>query len=798
MSKPVRHSRGAVVVHGGAVSNGRIRPQARPWLWIPIGLTVGLAILLAVDSDRGLPVRTLDNAITLALSCFAAVSAWQAARSARGRARRSWTLMAAALAAYALGDLTWLIRESALRTQPFPSPADGFYLVFTILAVLAVLTMARYGMGSTRHSKLRVALDGVTIALSAFLLAWIISLKDVYADHQGDRLTLVVATAYPVLDIVALGVTVSVLVRSDIRYRDVLTTVVAAFALTTIGDIGFAHAVVNGTYSTGSWLDVVWAAGLVCFAAAGQMARSTTMSNRRALTVPPNVSVWLPYVPFMIAGTIGPLVVMSGLERLIVPFITAAVCLRQAVAAWENRYLLSLAAERALRDPLTGLANRSLFQDRLAHALMLRERDNRSVAVISLDLDDFKLVNDSLGHPVADSLLVSAGRRIVDCVRSGDTVARVGGDEFALLLEGDEVSSDLIAQRVAEAFTEPFVVDGHQILMHPSIGVAVASHDEPDISAQTLIKRADMAMYTAKKSRSSRVYTFDPDMTLPGPDADSIADSPDRKPGAGAAKVQLLGELRRAIDAGELEMVYQPKVALRTGRIIGVEALLRWPHPRLGLLYPGAFMSLVRQHGLMRPVSDLVVDKVLDAAAAWVAEGVRIPVAVNLFAPTLRDAQLPDRLLGALEKRGLTADMLTVEITEDLVVDDLGTVTDVLQQLRLCGIRVAIDDFGSGYSALSYLRDLPIDEIKLDRYFVAPVTEDPRAAAVVSAVIDLAHVLNIVVVAEGVEEPVTAHWLRDKQCDIAQGYYFGRPTDAARLPDLVDAAALPRLDVLAD
>ncbi|MGQ9348234.1 MULTISPECIES: putative bifunctional diguanylate cyclase/phosphodiesterase [Mycolicibacterium] len=798
MGKPVRHSRGTAVVHGGAVSNGRIRPLAGPWLWIPIGLTVALAVLLAVDDSRGLGVRTVDNAITLTLSSYATLCAWLAARDARGRARKSWTLMAGALGAYALGDLTWLVRESAMHTQPFPSPADFFYLVFTILAVLSVLTMARYGAGSTRHSKLRVALDGVTIALSAPLLAWIVALKDVYADNLGNPASLVIATAYPVLDIVALGVTVSVLVRADVRYRTVLTLVVAAFALTTIGDVGFAHAVVNGTYTTGSWLDVVWAAGLVCFAAAGQLARSATMPRRRALTVPPNVSVWLPYVPFMIAGTVGPLVVMSGVERFIVPFITAAVCLRQAVAAWENRYLLSLAAERALRDPLTGLANRSLFQDRLAHALMLRERDNRSVAVISLDLDDFKLVNDSLGHPVADSLLVSAGRRIIGCVRTGDTVARVGGDEFALLLEGDASSPDLIAQRVADAFAEPFIVDGHQILMHPSIGVAVTPPDEAEVSAQTLITRADMAMYTAKKSRSSRVYTFDADMTLPGPDADSMTESPDRKPGAGAAKVQLLGELRRAIDAAELEMVYQPKVALRTGRIIGVEALLRWPHPRLGLLYPGAFMSLVRQHGLMRPVSDLVVDKVLDAATAWKAEGVRIPVAVNLFAPTLRDAQLPDRLLGALEKRGLTADMLTVEITEDLVVDDLGTVTDVLQQLRHCGIRVAIDDFGSGYSALSYLRDLPIDEIKLDRYFVAPVTEDPRAAAVVSAVIDLAHDLGIVVVAEGVEEPVTAHWLRGKQCDIAQGYYFGRPTDRAHLPGLVEAAALPRLDVVAD
>jgi diguanylate cyclase (GGDEF)-like protein len=709
--------------------------------------------------------------------------------------------MALALGAFAAGDLVWLVRESALQVRPFPSLADAFYLAFTALAVLSVLTMARYGMGSTRHSKLRVALDGVTIALSAFLLSWIVALNDVYTDHRGDQATLVIALLYPTLDIVALGMTVSVLVRSDVRYRTVQILVVAAFASTTISDIGFAHSVVNGTYATGSVVDIGWAVGLVLFTAAALAARSTGSPSRGSLTVPPNVSVWLPYAPFMIAGTVGPLLVMSGLERFLVPGITVAVCLRQAVAAWENRQLLSLAADKALRDPLTGLANRSLFQDRLSHALMLRERDRRPVAVISLDLDDFKLVNDSLGHPVADSLLVDAGHRILGCVRSGDTVARVGGDEFALLLEGDGDTSDLIAQRVAEAFAEPFVVDGHQILMHASIGVAVALPDEPDLRAEVLIKRADMAMYTAKRSRSSRVYTFDVDMELPAPDPELIAANPERQPGAGAAKVQLLGELRRAIDAGELEMVYQPKVALPSGAIIGVEALLRWPHPRLGLLFPGAFMSLVRQHGLMRPVSEMVLDKVLDATAEWVAGGVRIPVAVNLFAPTLRDAQLPGRLLRALEQRGLAADILTVEITEDLVVDDLDAVTEVLQEVRRCGIRVAIDDFGSGYSALSYLRDLPIDEIKLDRSFVAPVSVDPRAAAVVSAVIDLAHDLDITVVAEGVEDPATASWLRDKRCDVGQGYYFGKPAEARCLPGLVAAAAQPDsrpMDILAN
>ena len=225
--------------------------------------------------------------------------------------------------------------------------------------------------------------------------------------------------------------------------------------------------------------------------------------------------------------------------------------------------------------------------------------------------------------------------------------------------------------------------------------------------------------------------------------------------------------------------------------IVSVEALLRWPHPQLGTLRPDAFMSLVRQHGLMGPVTDLVVDRVLEDTERWLALDVHVPVAVNLFAPSLRDSRLPDRLCQALAHRGLPTSVLTVEITEDLVLSEVALVTAVLRRLRQLGIRVAIDDFGSGYSALSYLRDLPIDEIKLDRHFIASVTADARAAAVVRAVIDLTHDLGITVVAEGVEDAETASWLSEHGCDIGQGYHFCKPVDADQIPGLVATGAHP-------
>jgi EAL domain-containing protein (putative c-di-GMP-specific phosphodiesterase class I) len=260
----------------------------------------------------------------------------------------------------------------------------------------------------------------------------------------------------------------------------------------------------------------------------------------------------------------------------------------------------------------------------------------------------------------------------------------------------------------------------------------------------------------------------------------------------GAAQVRLLGELRRVVADGGLSVVYQPKISMCSGDIVGVEALLRWAHPELGLLGPDAFLPLVRQHGLMLPVTDFVLDRALDDAAQWLAYGVARPVAVNLFAPLLRDSELAERLRGALDRRGLPAGMLTVEITEDVVLDDLEVVSTVLKKMREYGIRVAIDDFGSGYSALSYLRDLPIDEVKLDRRFIASVTTDDRAAAVVRAVIDLTHELQLTVVAEGVEDRDTAAWVRDHDCDVAQGFYFGRPMSASETAELRSAALAHR------
>ncbi|MDG4669215.1 bifunctional diguanylate cyclase/phosphodiesterase [Mycobacterium sp. 236(2023)] len=773
------------------MSSGHYRPLTRLSIAVPIAVCIGLGVLLAVGRS-GSAVPIIDDLTILGLSTYATVCAVLAARTAVGRMRVAWSIMAVAVAAWAVADLIWLLCDYVLQVEPFPSPADLFYLAFTVLTVPGLLAMAPFDAWSRRQAKVRITLDGVTVALCVFLLAWITALSTVYDTYRDDKLALVLALFYPASDIVILAVSVAVLARVETRQRAALGLLVVAFAIMTVTDSAFASAVAQDNYVTGSLMDVGWAAASATIGIAALKSRRTPPPRPATVSVPSGTALWAPYLPLLLVGTVGLPLVTTGLEQYVVPVIIVAVCLRQFVAARENRQWLKAAAEHSLRDSLTGLANTTLFHDRLSHAMMLHARDDRSVMVASLDLDDFAFVNLNIGHPAADRLLVHAARRIAACVRPGDTVGRAGGDEFALLLEGDVHASQRVLQRVVETFDEPFEVDGEQVTIRCSVGIAVVFADEPDVTPETMLTRADVAVRAAKQSHSRRIRFFEEDMEQTDPDSAEAGDrNTELVSVAGAARVRLLSELRRAVDHGDLELAYQPKVDLVGGQVVGVESLLRWPHPDLGLLYPGTFMPLVREHKLIRPVTDLVIDKALDDAARWLTGGVHMPVAVNLFAPSLRDTRLPTSLREALERRGLPAGLLTVEITEDLVINDLDRVTGVLEQLREHGIPVAIDDFGSGYSALSYLRDLVIDEIKLDRSFIASVTTDLRAAVVVAAIIELTHGLGMTVVAEGIEEAATANWLRDSGCDVGQGYHFGRPIDADDVPSLAHLAIGP-------
>ncbi|HNM11281.1 MAG TPA: bifunctional diguanylate cyclase/phosphodiesterase [Mycobacterium sp.] len=752
---------------------------------------LSFVIWIVSDVSHGPSRAAIDDIVLLVLAVPAAVFSVIAARSAQGRLRMAWVAMAIGVAAWAIGEAIWTHYELVLGEVPFPSVADGFFLIFPVGACAALLLFPSEYAGPFRG---RVFLDGLIVAGSLFLVSWVTILGPIYAAEATDRLLFVVSLAYPVSDVVVLTLAAVVLVRSGPEHRLTLTLLTVGLACIALSDSLFTYLSTKNEYASGDVIDIGWAAGLLLIAVAAAASRQTTHENSEAPELPGWASIWLPYAPLLLAAIVAAAkpseLLRSQPVEVIAGLLVLAVLARQFLAVSENRRLLATVAEQALRDPLTGLANRALFNERLDQGMERRERDGVTVGVVAVDLNDFKLVNDNLGHPVGDDLLVGVASRLLNSVRSGDTVGRLGGDEFSVVVEGDPDAPYLIAQRVVEAFEQPFLVGEHELLMRPSVGLATADPDEPGLSAEELLRRADLAMYMAKRARIRGVQTYNAEMQLGAQTIEAeIFSRPAGPPEiGGVAAIRLLGDLRHAIANAELTLVYQPKFELATGRIVGAEALLRWPRPD-GLLTPEDFLPLVRRHGLITAITDLVLNRALDDALAWQNASLGLPVAVNLFAPSLANLGIPAQITTALADRGLDPRVLTVEITEDLFLDDMERTRTVLDQLRHSGIRIAIDDFGSGYSALSYLRDLPIDEVKLDSTFIAPIPVDERAAAVVRAVVDLCHTLNLTTVVEGVEDAETAARLREFGCDVGQGYHFSPPLTSDELLELLRRSA---------
>jgi diguanylate cyclase (GGDEF)-like protein/PAS domain S-box-containing protein len=416
---------------------------------------------------------------------------------------------------------------------------------------------------------------------------------------------------------------------------------------------------------------------------------------------------------------------------------------------------------QALHDGLTDLPNRILLQQRMQEAIGVAEREGTSLALLLLDLDRFKEINDTFGHQYGDRLLQQIGPRLRSVLRASDTVARLGGDEFAVLLPGGKPGdATALAQQLLQVLREPFMLEEHRFEVGASIGI-VASRELGD-DAESLLRRADVAMYVAKTSRSGlAVYTADQDHH-----------SPDR--------LALVGELRHAIDHDELVLHYQPKVDF-SGGLAGVEALVRWQHPRWGMVPPDKFIELAEQTGLIKPLTRWVLDTALRQCRRWLDDGHHIQVAVNVSTQDLQDQAMPDALAGLLSKWGVPAALLRIEITEGAIMSEPTRAMDVLGRLRQLGVGVSVDDFGTGYSSLAYLKRLPVDELKIDRSFVRNLATDDDDAAIVRSTIGLGHELGLQVIAEGVEDETTWRLLERFGCDLVQGYFISRPVVAAEL-----------------
>jgi diguanylate cyclase (GGDEF)-like protein/PAS domain S-box-containing protein len=427
----------------------------------------------------------------------------------------------------------------------------------------------------------------------------------------------------------------------------------------------------------------------------------------------------------------------------------------------------------ATRDALTDLPNRLLLGDRLQQALAVAHRDGSALAVLFIDLDRFKTVNDSLGHPIGDTLLLRTAERLKVCLREEDTVARQGGDEFIVLVPGiaDQRSAALVAEKILEVLSRPVNADSHELVVTGSIGIALYPDDGRD--ASTLLKNADTAMYHAKESGRNTYQFFTARMN-------ELAQQ----------RLELEADLRRAMVQSELMLHYQPKVKLANSAVIGMEALARWQHPQRGLISPTKFIPVAEDAGLIAGIGEWALDQACRQSLAWQRAGYsRLQVAVNVSARQFRGQHFVEKVSRILAETGVDPRSLELEITESTIMESAVEAVAVLEALRAMGIELAVDDFGTAYSSLSYLKRLPIDRVKIDQSFVRDVPSDSDDAAIVRAIVAMAHSLDLTVIAEGVETKTQLDFLRQVNCDEAQGYYFGRPLPAAELTAVLESGA---------
>ena len=436
----------------------------------------------------------------------------------------------------------------------------------------------------------------------------------------------------------------------------------------------------------------------------------------------------------------------------------------------ERKLLESEIMEQSLHDALTGLPNRTLFIDRAERLLSLARRDQVPISVLFIDLDNFKTFNDGLGHHGGDELLIAAAKRMSNVLRSEDLLCRFGGDEFVVLVnpKSPDSSADLLALRINEVLRTPFEIEGRVLTVTASIGTA-SGHE---LSVEDLVRDADIAMYQAKAAGKNQVVTFVPQM-------ETLAND----------RLQLVIDLQRAIEHDEFVVHFQPIMDIQARTMTGVEALVRWDHPLRGRLAPAEFIAAAEENGMIVDIGRIVLHEACRRAVQWHLTDRGLSLAVNLSARQLSSTTLLDDVRHVLDETGFEASSLVLEITETTIMRDADGATDRLRALKELGVRLAIDDFGTGYSSLAYLRQLPVDVLKIDRSFVADLHDSPEAAAIVHSLIDLGRTLDLELIAEGVELEPQLHELERQHCNMAQGFFFARPMPAEDVASMLEATA---------
>jgi diguanylate cyclase (GGDEF)-like protein len=670
--------------------------------------------------------------------------------------RAPWLFLGLAVLAWSAGDALWSVLVADQQPPPAVSLADAAYLPCYPLLYVALVLLIRAKAAPFPAS---VWVDGLIGALGLGAVVVAVAYEPIISSTGRSAASVAIGMAYPVGDAVLVGLVLLAISVAGFR-EPTWWLIAAAGGLALTGDLGWLLEPVGVANASADWTSMLWPVTALLFATAAWQrpvpVRTLRLQGWPALAMPTT----------SVVGALAVLVVATRrpLPAVGVAFAVASVAgaLLRAVLTIHEVRAAAGSQHQAVTDELTGLGNRRLLLRRLDAALADRATapDGRRHALLLLDLDRFKEVNDTLGHPVGDELLRRLGPRLAAATGPGQTLARLGGDEFGLLLPdvADEAAARRAAEQVLDSLAKPFAVAGLTLYVSASIGIAVAPEHGEDSS--TLLRCADVAMYEAKrKRRGHAVYRTRSDRHT-------------------RSRLESATVLRRALETGHLICHYQPQLDLATQTVVGFEALARWQHPRDGLLSPAEFLALAEQTGLMTRLTDIVLAAALAECRRWRDGGHPLQISVNLAASTLLDAGLVERVGAALDRAGLPAAALIVEITEETLVADAGRARETLAALHRLGVSVSIDDYGVGYSSLSYLRDLPADELKLDRSFVTALGNDPRASAIVRYTVELAHALDVAVVAEGVEDADTLQLLRQLRCDRVQGHYVAKPMDA--------------------
>ncbi len=682
-------------------------------------------------------------------------------RAALVRAGRvAWLLMGTSVAVYALGDILYNGWVQFRDPIPYPSSADAGWLAFYPFAYVGLVLLLRRRVRVFHAS---MWLDGVVGMLGAAAIGSI-AVGAIVRHTGGTRAEVVTTIAYPICDLILLVLVVGS--YGLFRWRPDRTWALVGVGLATYAaaDVLYMLQVANDTYQPGTLLDPMWAVGygITGLAALCKLrpAEDRVEFEGWSVLLVPSIFT-LASLGLLVWGS------MASLPQVAEWLAAACVAGGLGRTALTFREVQSLAHNKvqARTDELTGLGNRRHLYESMQRYLDALPPGTQA-AVMVIDLDRFKEVNDSLGHTIGDQLLVEVGNRLATVVRHEDDLIRLGGDEFAVALRGTSEASALrVADRVQQELQKAFVLDGVIVHIAASIGIALAPDFGTTVTA--LLQRADIAMYEAKSERlGCLVYQASADEDL-------------------RRRLETVNDLRAAIDGDQLILHYQPKADLRTGRIVAVEALVRWQHPERGLVLPDQFIPEAERAGLMRKLTSRVLGLAADQAAAWRREGYPLTIAVNVSASNLLDIELPAQVFTLLESRGLPPSAFVIEITESTLMLDRTRSLAVLHALRARGVRISVDDYGTGYSSLAYLRDLPVDELKLDRSFTMDLDTNVRSAAIVESTVRLAHSLGLPLVAEGIESAASWQRLAEFGCDFGQGYYLCRPVPPEEIEALL-------------